>query len=56
MCRKFADNFGCTQGTVAVEKCEGPTCCIICLGIEIDSVEMEMRLPQEKLAHLAETI
>jgi len=42
--------------TVAVEKCEGPTCCIIYLGIEIDSVEMEMRLPQEKLARLAETI
>ena len=27
---------------VAVEKCEGPTCCIIYLGVEIDSVKMEM--------------
>jgi len=27
--------------TVAVEKCEGQTCCTIYLGIEIDSVEME---------------
>ena len=52
MCRQFADNFGCMRElgiTVAVEKCEGQTCCTICLGIEIDSVEMEKHLPQDKL-------
>lgn len=34
---------------VALNKCEGPSACLTFLGIEIDSVAMEMRLPQEKL-------
>ena len=42
--------------TVAEEKCEGPSVCIIFLGIELDSINMEMRLPQDKLVRLRETI
>ena len=42
--------------TVANEKCKGPSVCIVFLGIELDSVNMEMWLPQEKLEWLRETI
>ena len=31
------------------EKCEGPTCCLVFLGIVIDTNRMELRLPQDKL-------
>ena len=37
---------------LAVDKCEGPTTCLTFLGIEIDTVAMELRLPQVKLARL----
>ena len=37
---------------IAVEKTEGPTTCIVLLGIEIDSVAMELRLPAQKLERL----
>ena len=30
------------------EKTEGPTTCIVFLGIELNTVKMEARLPQEK--------
>lgn len=34
----------CLCGMVAVEKCDGPSVCIVFLGIELDSVKMEMHL------------
>ncbi len=37
---------------VAQEKLEGPTTCLIFLGLEIDSITMQLRLPAEKLAAL----
>jgi len=41
---------------LAIEKCEGPTCCLVFLGIIIDTIAMELRLPQEKLLHLHQLI
>ena len=41
---------------LAPEKCEGPLCIIVYLGIEIDTTAMTMRLPQEKLARLLREI
>ena len=35
-----------------LEKSEGPTTCITFLGIEVDSVAMELRLPADKLLRL----
>ncbi len=37
---------------LAPEKCEGPTTCLTFLGIEIDTVALELRLPAQKLVHL----
>ena len=37
---------------LAVEKVEGPSTCIPFLGIEIDSVAQELRLPSEKLLRI----
>jgi len=37
---------------LAAEKTEGPTTCLTFLGIEIDSVALEARLPQPRLAEL----
>ena len=37
---------------VAVHKTEGPVCCIIFLGILIDTQAFELRLPREKVARL----
>ena len=37
---------------VAVEKGQDPTTCLIFLGIEFDTVSMEIRLPKEKLERL----
>jgi len=34
---------------LAMEKLEGPTTCLTFLGIEIDTVAMELRLPEKKL-------
>ena len=41
---------------VAVDKCEGPAVCLTFLGIEIDSIAMEIRLPAEKLQALRVTL
>lgn len=41
---------------LAVEKVEGPVCCITFLGIILDSIKMEIRLPQEKLSQLKQLI
>ena len=38
--------------TWAEEKFEGPTTCIIFLGIEIDTITEEVRLPRPKLLQL----
>lgn len=37
---------------LAVEKKEGPTTCLTFLGIEVDTVRLELRLPVEKLRRL----
>ena len=37
---------------MATDKCEGPTTCLTFLGIEIDTLAMELRLTQVKLARL----
>ena len=41
---------------VAWEKLEGPTACLTFLGFEIDSLALELRLPQEKMLELQRTI
>ena len=41
---------------LASEKCEGPTCCLVFLGIVIDTIRMELRLPQDKLCRLHKLI
>ena len=41
---------------LAADKCEGPATCLTFLGIEIDSQEMEFRLPAEKLQRLRQEI
>ena len=41
---------------VAWEKLEGPTTCLTFLGLEIDSVALELRLPRGKLLELRQTV
>lgn len=41
---------------IASEKTEGPTTCIIFLGLEINSIEMTVRIPKEKLRELIDKI
>ena len=41
---------------IAVHKREGPTTCIIFLGIEVDTVAGELRLPVEKMQRLQATL
>ena len=36
----------------APEKCEGPSTCLVFLGVELDSIQMSARLPQDKLDDL----
>ena len=38
---------------LAVEKCEGPAQVLVFLGIILDSVRMELRLPEEKLQRMS---
>lgn len=49
----LADRFGVP---LAPEKTEGPTVTITFLGIEIDSMRMECRLPKDKLVKLQEEV
>ena len=42
----------CTGLPVEGEKCQGPVTCIPFLGMELDSVALEIRLPADKLANL----
>jgi hypothetical protein len=44
--------FGRLGLLIAIRKLEGPTLCLIFLGIEIDTWAMELRLPLEKLREL----
>ena len=37
---------------VASQKCQGPSTCLVFIGIEFDTMSMELRLPEEKLGHL----
>ena len=37
---------------MAADKLEGPTTCLIFLGVELDNINLKMRLPAEKLARL----
>ena len=46
----------CTELPIVPDKQEGPTTMLTFLGIEIDSVAQELRLPREKLAHIQDTI
>ena len=48
----------CSTAGVPVEakKSEGPTTSLVFLGIEIDTVAMQLRLPQDKLDRLRETV
>ena len=51
-------HMACTQMGLPVQpdKDEGPASTLSFLGIELDSVAMEIRLPPEKLTHLQEEI
>ena len=42
--------------TLALHKCEGPSTCLKFLGIEIDSVAVELRLPADKLERVQKTV
>ena len=42
----------CKGLPVEEEKCEGPATCLTFLGIEIDTVALELRLPSDKLYKL----
>ena len=37
---------------IATHKCEGPSACLTFLGIEVDTQNLELRLPEEKLDYL----
>ena len=37
-------------------KLEGPTSCLIFLEIEVDTISLQLRLPQEKLLNLKELL
>ena len=42
--------------TLAPEKTEGPTTCLVFLGIEVDTVAGRLRLPREKLIRLQQDV
>jgi len=41
---------------IAPEKVEGPSTCLVFLGIELDTVLLEMRLPQDKLQDILSAV
>ena len=41
---------------LAIEKVEGPTVSLVFLGIELDTMAMQLRLPEDKLARVKATI
>ena len=42
--------------TIEVEKLEGPSTSLVFLGINLDSSDMEMRLPPQKLSNVRESL
>ena len=48
--------YNSTGLPVEVDKCQGPVSCIVLLGMELDSVSLEIHLPREKLANLKSLI
>ena len=55
-CSRDLQLFMDTCSELGINKTEGPSTCLTILGIEIDTMAMELRLPQAKLARLAETV
>ena len=62
-CNDCGHNLSLLENTCAflglplkVEKCEGPSTCLIFLGIELDTVKFELRLPAQKLKRLQSTL
>ena len=57
LCQHYVDLLNGVCGELGVpiadHKRDGPTTCLTFLGIEIDTVQGQLRLPQEKLQHLA---
>uniref|UniRef100_A0A1X7U7T0 Reverse transcriptase domain-containing protein n=1 Tax=Amphimedon queenslandica TaxID=400682 RepID=A0A1X7U7T0_AMPQE len=51
--RKVAAQLGVP---LAEEKCAGPSTCLVFLGFEVDSVKGELRLPQEKVKRIHDTL
>ncbi|KAJ1190327.1 hypothetical protein NDU88_007065 [Pleurodeles waltl] len=41
---------------LAPEKTEGPSTCLVFLGIQLDTVKMEARLPQEKVMKIIDML
>lgn len=41
---------------MATHKCEGPTCCLVFLGIVIDTMAMELHLPKDKLVRFNQLV
>jgi len=54
--RTILDTFEELGLPVAMNKLEGPTSCLTFLGFELDTVAMELRLPQTKLEELRREI
>lgn len=50
------DTFNYLNVPVAPEKVEGPTTVLTFLGLELDTVELEVRLPEEKRSALLDSI
>ena len=45
-CLQICNDLG---APIESDKCEGPATCLLFLGIEIDTVKLELRLPLDKL-------
>ena len=57
LCLEILDRICQILGVpMKVQKREGPTTCLIFLGVEIDTIAGELRLPQEKLQRLQDLL
>ena len=60
MCQLWLDTllreFRRLEVPVASHKTEGPSTCLVYLGIEIDTLKGELRLPEEKLQRLRDLL
>lgn len=52
-CLQICSDLG---APIEVDKCEGPATCLPFLGIEIDTVQLELRLPLDKLQRVRELV